>query len=82
MANDTNTRDGQRQVSFWIPEDLHEALIEIKGKTGLDIKHLGREGMWEQVRKIRETHAAYQIAKAEPVAASTSTPQRAEVPTV
>ena len=64
MANGKERERGP-QVGFSVPQDLSDALEDVRQKTGMNISHLGREALWGKVDEIRRTHPAYANERAE-----------------
>lgn len=58
MANDT-VRERGPQVGFEVPQELFDALEDVKKRTGMAVSHLGREALWEKVAEIKKTHPAF-----------------------
>lgn len=59
QATNETTNERGPQIGFYAPQELLDALEDIRVKTGLTKAHLGREGLWQQVKHIRETHPAF-----------------------
>lgn len=60
MENET-TRERGPQIGLTVPQDLIDAMEEIRVKTGITKAQLTREALWEKVGEIRRTHPAYTI---------------------